>query len=320
MKKILYIVLSGIMEAPAGEPGRRTPLESALTPYMDRLAQTGKTGLVRTSSSEEGGVIFCVELHAGRDLTAREMASVVQGINNKVVLAHATFEFKSAMGGRGILILRAMHHELSPCVTFADGAPRFFADVARPMPGHEDSPAAVETAALLNEFVAKSRDVLSGDPLGKERARLSLDAADGFWEFLSMSGHPMDIVDVFVDAARADVDAAAGAKSVLKKMALYDILYVPIRGLGGSGRHDLQENKNLIEAIDRRFFGDLLSGLKVSDVIFAVVVRPGSLLISGGRVKPDGSMSFSERACQEGSLGTISAKDLPALLFKFAKK
>jgi 2,3-bisphosphoglycerate-independent phosphoglycerate mutase len=44
------------------------------------------------------------------------------------------------------------------------------------------------------------------------------------------------------------------------------------------------------------------------------------MLVSGGRMKPDGSMSFSERACREGALGTVSAKDLPRLLFKFAKE
>jgi 2,3-bisphosphoglycerate-independent phosphoglycerate mutase len=46
MKKILYVVLDGLGDLPLKELGNKTPLEAALTPNMDRLAQKGKTGLV----------------------------------------------------------------------------------------------------------------------------------------------------------------------------------------------------------------------------------------------------------------------------------
>lgn len=48
MKKILYIVLDGLGDLPIKELGNKTPLEAALTPNLDRLAQQGKTGLVYT--------------------------------------------------------------------------------------------------------------------------------------------------------------------------------------------------------------------------------------------------------------------------------
>ena len=46
MKKILYIVLDGVGDLPLRELGDKTPLEAALTPNLDRLAQRGITGLV----------------------------------------------------------------------------------------------------------------------------------------------------------------------------------------------------------------------------------------------------------------------------------
>jgi 2,3-bisphosphoglycerate-independent phosphoglycerate mutase len=46
MKKILYVVLDGLGDLPIKEFNNKTPLEAAVTPNMDRLAQNGKTGLV----------------------------------------------------------------------------------------------------------------------------------------------------------------------------------------------------------------------------------------------------------------------------------
>src|SRR4030042_2368625 len=46
MKKILYVVLDGRGALPLKELGDKTPLEAAITPNLDRLAQKGKTGIV----------------------------------------------------------------------------------------------------------------------------------------------------------------------------------------------------------------------------------------------------------------------------------
>jgi len=45
---------------------------------------------------------------------------------------------------------------------------------------------------------------------------------------------------------------------------------------------------------------------------------PVPLLISGGNVKPDGSMSFSERSAKLGSLGEILGREIMPLLIKSA--
>ncbi|MFH0739199.1 MAG: alkaline phosphatase family protein, partial [Candidatus Omnitrophota bacterium] len=46
MKKILYIVLDGLGDLAVAGLNNKTPLEAALTPQMDRLAQRGRSGLV----------------------------------------------------------------------------------------------------------------------------------------------------------------------------------------------------------------------------------------------------------------------------------
>ncbi len=46
MKKILYIVLDGLGDLPISELENKTPLEIAVTPHMDKLAQEGSTGIV----------------------------------------------------------------------------------------------------------------------------------------------------------------------------------------------------------------------------------------------------------------------------------
>src|SRR4030042_7019420 len=46
MKKILYVVLDGLGDLPIKELNDKTPLEAAITPNLDRLAQKGRSGIV----------------------------------------------------------------------------------------------------------------------------------------------------------------------------------------------------------------------------------------------------------------------------------
>lgn len=60
MKKILFLVLDGLGDEPIPEFGGKTPLEKAETPYLDRLAEEGRVGLLELEfsgalpTSEEG--------------------------------------------------------------------------------------------------------------------------------------------------------------------------------------------------------------------------------------------------------------------------
>ncbi|OYT50462.1 hypothetical protein B6U66_05590, partial [Candidatus Bathyarchaeota archaeon ex4484_135] len=44
--KALFVVLDGMADRPVAELGRKTPLQAARTPNMDRLARSGACGIV----------------------------------------------------------------------------------------------------------------------------------------------------------------------------------------------------------------------------------------------------------------------------------
>lgn len=48
MKKIIYVVLDGLGDLPHPDLENRTPLEAAITPYLDDLAKAGQTGIMYT--------------------------------------------------------------------------------------------------------------------------------------------------------------------------------------------------------------------------------------------------------------------------------
>lgn len=427
MKKILYVVLDGVGDTPIKELGHKTPLEAALTPYMDRLAQAGKTGVVHTVGKgiapesdiavisllgydahkyytgrgplesfaeglkvEDGNVALRVNFatveddgrtikdrRVGRNLTSDEATILAKDINARVTLTNATFEFKNTIGHRGILVIRAMHNQLSSWITNTDPAydregvfglakEKFdpYVEASKPMPGYEDSKPAIEAAALLNEFTMKSHKVLQGSSLNKKRIAdgkvpanviLSRDAGDHlpkfppmqdlygvtFGSFVEMPVEKgialltsMAIVDVPSNSGHPDVDYAVWAKIALQKIKEFDGLYIHIKGPDEPG-HDGDFNKKRvsIETIDKYFFGNLLPRLKLKDTIVVVTADhstpcklkahscdPAPLLIAGGSIKSDGSLSFSEKAAREGSLGEVLGKDLMGLLIKLAKE
>ncbi|MGE5197912.1 MAG: 2,3-bisphosphoglycerate-independent phosphoglycerate mutase, partial [Deltaproteobacteria bacterium] len=133
------------------------------------------------TAAEDGRTIK--DRRVGRDLSAEETLALAKEINSNITLSSATFEFKSTMGHRGVLVIRGMRSRLSGWITNTDPAyeRRGAFSVARekfeplvaqsaPMPGYEDSPEAKEAASLLNEFTLKSAGVLSGLLLNKKRA------------------------------------------------------------------------------------------------------------------------------------------------------
>ena len=426
MKKILYVVLDGLGDRPIKELGNKTPLEAALTPNMDKLAQMGQSGVVYTVAKgvapesdiavisllgydahkyytgrgplesfaeglkvQDGNVAFRVNFatvaddgrtikdrRVGRNLTTDEATLLAKEINSKVTLTNATFEFKNTIGHRGILVIRAMHAQLSAWITNTDPAydregvfglakEKFEPTVAEctPMPGYENSKPALEAAALLNEFTLKSHQVLQEAAINKKRIAdgkvpanviLSRDAGDHLPLFPPMSEYyklrlgsfvempvekgialltGLSIVDVPSNTGHPDVDYAIWAKIALQKIPEFDGLYIHIKGPDEPGHDgDFNKKKASIEAIDKYFFGNLLPSLKLKDSIIVVTADhstpcklkahsadPAPLIISGGNIKPDGTLSFSEKACHEGSLGELIGKDLMGLLIKLAK-
>lgn len=344
MKKFIYIVLDGIGRARLEALGDKTALGSALTPHMDKLAQTGRTGVLREASLEGGRVFFRAAFamvaddgktiknrDVGKDLSDEEAALLAREVNEKVFLTGATFEFWRVEGGY-LLVLGAMHHAFGRGVTGTDsccGAGEgSVIGQARPWPDRAASTSAVQTAAALNEFTAKTRDVLRDHPVnlkrsgqGKDLANIVLSsyAVSGPFEFSEISRGGAGVADVVLKGEPSDADTS---RSVFYHLDRCLRLYVRLRGIGAldAGQDDFNKKKAFLERADQYFFAHLLSSLKKSEALIVVTGDPAApVLVSGVRVKPDGSMSFSEKACCEGALGEISESGLMDLLARWAK-
>ncbi|MFC1646269.1 alkaline phosphatase family protein [Candidatus Omnitrophota bacterium] len=144
----------------------------------------------------------------------------------------------------------------------------------------------------------------------------------------------MDVVDVPPRTGDLEVDYGAWAKIALQQIKNYDGLYIHIKGPDEPGHDgDYNAKKDNVEAIDKYFFAPLLSKTDLGDVIIAVTADhstpcnlkahsadPVPLLICGGGIDPDGSMSFSEKSARLGSLGEILGRELLGKLVAFSRQ
>ncbi|MCX5703506.1 MAG: alkaline phosphatase family protein [Candidatus Omnitrophica bacterium] len=143
----------------------------------------------------------------------------------------------------------------------------------------------------------------------------------------------MQIIDVPDPTGHLDVDYPIWAKVALESIKRYDGIYVHIKGPDEPAHDgDFNKKKEIIEAIDRFFLSPLLPKLD-ADTIIAVTADhstvcairahsadPVPILICGGNIKPDGSLSFSEKAARLGSLGELRGQEIMPLLIKNAKE
>jgi 2,3-bisphosphoglycerate-independent phosphoglycerate mutase len=144
----------------------------------------------------------------------------------------------------------------------------------------------------------------------------------------------MDVVDVPSRTGHLEVDYGVWAKIALQQMTKFDGLYIHIKGPDEPGHDgDCNAKKDSIEAIDKYFFTPLLSKIDMDDVIIAVTADhstpcnlkahsadPVPILVCGGGIKPDGSMSFSEKTARLGSLGENLGRDILGKLVAFASQ
>jgi 2,3-bisphosphoglycerate-independent phosphoglycerate mutase len=141
-----------------------------------------------------------------------------------------------------------------------------------------------------------------------------------------------------VDAPRLHVDTpsdvaveeyASWAGLAVEALEGYDALYVHIKGPDVPSHDGRAEDKRaVIGAIDAGFFAGVLTGVDLSSTLIAVTAdhatscarkahtaEPVPLLLSGSGVTSDGSESFGERSCADGSLGHLMGTQiLPRLI------
>ena len=224
----------------------------------------------------------------------------------------------------------------------------------------EDSDAARRGAALTNAFVEGAVKILDASRVNERRREQGLLAAnlvltrDGgdrlprlqpieerfgmrwgcFVEMpvergISIALAMEPVIAPRLDPAgfgpQAEASYASWAHLAADALAVFDALYVHLKGPDVPA-HDGRalDKRDVITAIDRAFFGEVLARTDLSRTVIAVTgdhctscVRmahtadPVPLLVAGGPVTPDGSEVFGERACGTGSLGELLG---PAIL------
>jgi 2,3-bisphosphoglycerate-independent phosphoglycerate mutase len=303
-----------------------------------------------------------IDRRVGRDLSSDEARALASEVNEKLKLPGATFELRSTVEHRGVLVIRSKVGPLSAQVTNTDPAYRkegslgvaletFELEVARCEP-LEDTDAAGRAAELTNAFVEGAAKILDSSEVNAERRRngrlpanlvLTRDGGDHvpklqpigerfgpawgcFVEMPVERGIAMLLGMDPVDAPRLSTEADYARWAALASEALegFDALYVHIKGPDVPA-HDgrAEEKRDVIEVIDRVFFGEVLPMIDRSRTIVSVTAdhstsclrkahtaEPVPLLVSGGPVQPDGTISFGERACAAGSLGQLRGVDI----------
>jgi 2,3-bisphosphoglycerate-independent phosphoglycerate mutase len=302
-----------------------------------------------------------VDRRVGRDLSSDAARSLATEVNEELKLPGATFELRSTVEHRGVLVIRS-EGSLSAQVTNTDPAyrkegslgvalERFELEVARCEP-LEDTDAARRAAELTNAFVEGAANILDASEVNAERRRngklpanlvLTRDGGDHvpklqaikerfgpawgcFVEMPVERGIAVLLGMAPVDAPRLSAEADYARWAALASEALdgFDALYVHIKGPdipAHDGRAD--DKRDVIEVIDRAFFGEVLPMIDRSRTIVAVTAdhstssvrkahtaEPVPLLVSGGPVQPDGTTSFGERASAAGSLGQLRGVDI----------
>jgi len=228
----------------------------------------------------------------------------------------------------------------------------------------DSSAASVRTAHAVNVFLARARDVLAGHRVNARRALSGKKVANGLLlrnagalpstsipsfetkyglRGAALTEMPVErgiarvlgLEDRYVGPMGADRDVGYRERAAVTKelLARCPFVYVHLKGPDEPG-HDGNAplKREVIEAIDRSFFGPFLEGLDLGRVRVAVTADhatpcilkghsddPVPFLLAGAGVfssASKGPVKFGETAAAQGALGHRSGSDVIPLLFR----
>jgi 2,3-bisphosphoglycerate-independent phosphoglycerate mutase len=151
---------------------------------------------------------------------------------------------------------------------------------------------------------------------------------------MALGMEPVDVprLDATGFGPAAEERYASWAGLATEALGSFQGLYIHIKG-PDIPAHDgrARDKRDVISAIDRAFFGEILPRLGSHTVVAvtadhatscvrkAHTADPVPLLVSGGAVRPDGSQTYGEAACAAGSLGELlGPRILPQLVQNLA--
>ena len=252
-----------------------------------------------------------VDRRAGRNLSTEEARQLAATVNSEVRLKDETrFQFQATVGHRAVVVFRADSNKFSSEISNFDPAYVRSGKISIAQPGAkeydiprckplDDSPEAVKSAALVNEFGFKTRQSLDSHPVNLQRRAGGKKPAN--FVLMRDPGTTKPTVQSFRDkwglkaAMIADLPAELGigrllgmdvreippgtsledyrkrAELVLRLAGEYDFVYVHLKGPDEPGHDGLYElKKKRIEEIDSGFFQHLHISAKLQRTVLCV--------------------------------------------------
>lgn len=344
--KHLIILGDGMADWAVPSLGNKTLLQYADTPYMDRLAKMGKTGMLKTVADgfhpgsevanmsvmgydlptvyEGRGVLeaasigvdlqpddmamrcnlVCVEgellkNHSAGHISTEEADVLIKYLEEK--LGNDKVHFYTGVQYRHLLVIKGGDKHVA-CVPPHDVPLKPF----RPNLVKALRPEAEETAALLNDLVMKSQELLANHPLNLKRVSEGKDPANSIWpwspgyrpkmEPLSdkypsiKKGSVITAVDLirgighYAGLRCIDVEGATGlyntnyegkAQAAIEALKTDDFVYLHIEASDEAGHEgDVPLKLKTIEYLDRRAVGPIYEAVKDWDEPVAIAVLP----------------------------------------------
>lgn len=344
--KHLIILGDGMADWAVPSLGNKTLLQYADTPYMDRLAKMGKNGMLKTVADgfhpgsevanmsvmgydlptvyEGRGVLeaasigvdlqpddmamrcnlVCVEgellkNHSAGHISTEEADVLIKYLEEK--LGNDKVHFYTGVQYRHLLVVKGGDKHVA-CVPPHDVPLKPF----RPNLVKALRPEAEETAALLNDLIMKSQELLANHPLNLKRVAEGKDPANSIWpwspgyrpkmEPLSdkypsiKKGSVITAVDLirgighYAGLRCIDVEGATGlyntnyegkAQAAIEALKTDDFVYLHIEASDEAGHEgDVPLKLKTIEYLDRRAVGPIYEAVKDWDEPVAIAVLP----------------------------------------------
>lgn len=344
--KHLIILGDGMADWAVPSLGNKTLLQYADTPNMDRLAKMGKTGMLKTVADgfhpgsevanmsvmgydlptvyEGRGVLeaasigvylqpddmamrcnlVCVEgellkNHSAGHISTEDADVLIKYLEEK--LGSDKVHFYTGVQYRHLLVIKGGDKHVA-CVPPHDVPLKPF----RPNLVKALRPEAEETAALLNDLIMKSQELLANHPLNLKRVVEGKDPANSIWpwspgyrpkmEPLSdkypsiKKGSVITAVDLirgighYAGLRCIDVEGATGlyntnyegkAQAAIEALKTDDFVYLHIEASDEAGHEgDVPLKLKTIEYLDRRAVGPIYEAVKDWDEPVAIAVLP----------------------------------------------
>ncbi len=344
--KHLIILGDGMADWAVPSLGNKTLLQYADTTYMDRLAKMGKTGMLKTVADgfhpgsevanmsvmgydlptvyEGRGVLeaasigvdlrpndmamrcnlVCVEgellkNHSAGHISTEEADVLIKYLEEK--LGNDKVHFYTGVQYRHLLVIKGGDKHVA-CVPPHDVPLKPF----RPNLVKALRPEAEETAALLNDLIMKSQELLANHPLNLKRVSEGKDPANSIWpwspgyrpkmEPLSdkypsiKKGSVITAVDLirgighYAGLRCIDVERATGlyntnyegkAQAAIEALKTNDFVYLHIEASDEAGHEgDVPLKLKTIEYLDNRAVGPIYEAVKDWDEPVAIAVLP----------------------------------------------